>query len=325
MPRARSAQSCAVPVPSGWIELGALLAATGTDKRTLSNWRQRWLVPRPVTIPLAGGIGTASYYRPETVAIIRRVQELRRLSHDANEWLWQVWLEGYPVDITAWAKRRLDAMAALLAASCDSEVAADGILAAFDGRIRKASDGRSLLDWALSAARGGDAMGGLRGAEPPVFALLLKAAGLPDNTPLPDRELIGALSLARLSEIVSGMSEGEIAQARRDWQTIAGLVEGAALVNWDVVMPVIGTIIANTIGAAPEPPSWRARKARRKRPHSPPAIVRFLSARSRDHDFRATALAFLAVLRRSADGSKRLSEILALATMALASFPKVAP
>src|ERR1700682_4316644 len=102
-------QSMPTP-PEGWISLQELCARTAVSKRQLSEWRRLGLgVPEPLQKSL-GRKGTASYYPEETVALIDRINELRQQTRDANKWLWQLWLEGFKVDIRSWVKKHIDGL-----------------------------------------------------------------------------------------------------------------------------------------------------------------------------------------------------------------------
>jgi len=96
--------------PKGWISLHELRARTGASDRNLSELRRLGLgVPEPLLMSL-GRRGTVSYYPPETVRLIDRINELRQQVRDADKWLWQLWLDGFKVDIRSWARKHLDSL-----------------------------------------------------------------------------------------------------------------------------------------------------------------------------------------------------------------------
>jgi hypothetical protein len=108
-------------VPVGWISEARLRAATGTadeDRKTFHrnfvNWRQHGLLPRsydghtvPFSLPLGFAIGNEAYHPPITIEMVGRINELRQRGGDMDKWLWQLWLDGYPIDIIEWCRKRL--------------------------------------------------------------------------------------------------------------------------------------------------------------------------------------------------------------------------
>jgi hypothetical protein len=315
------------PVPRGWLPRDRVIGDTGIDKRTLNNWRVRYLIPRPVIV------GNASYYRPETIEIVRRLLELCTESHNADDWLWRLWLEGHPVEMQGWVGERLGKLTMKLAVDWQSrevvEAVATELANQSSGRVRKTNEvTKDLADLLLSAARSDADINELTEG---VFDALRKIGGLPLSAafPLFDVDLFDLFSLDRQAKIIAKATDDEVEQARRDWQTITRLAAVVESVDWSAVVPIIEPAIASIIGAPPEPPSWRARKARRVRPPSKPATIGFLAARWRSFDFRAVALAFLIGARRPSktdpDRSKRITEILALADWAMTLFQTPLP
>jgi hypothetical protein len=110
-----------VDVPVGWISEAQLRAATGTadeDRKTfhrnLVNWRDHGLLPKsydghtvPFSLPLGFAIGNEAWHPPITIQIVGRINELRLRGGDMDKWLWQLWLDGYPIDIIGWCRKRL--------------------------------------------------------------------------------------------------------------------------------------------------------------------------------------------------------------------------
>jgi hypothetical protein len=104
--------------PAGWISEAQLRAATGTadeDRKTfhrdLVNWRDHGLLPRsydgekvPFSLPLGFAIGNEAWYPPIMIGMVRRINELRQRDRDMDKWLWQLWLDGYPIDIIGWCR-----------------------------------------------------------------------------------------------------------------------------------------------------------------------------------------------------------------------------
>jgi hypothetical protein len=309
-----------------------LASTTGRD----SPQYRPFLIPQPFTA--ATQRGTVAHYHPETGAIIRRIEELRRENHRGADLLWQLWCEGRPVDMKGWVAARLGKLMAVLNKAYPPspdiiEAVASSLPQISGGRVRKAGPKDSqtakaekindLADLLLSAAAGDADINHFTGK---IFDVLRNIGGLPLSSafPLFEAELFDLMRLDRQMAIIAEATDAEMEQARRDWQTIACLVAAVKRVDWGMVLPSIAAAVARVTGAKPEPPSWRARKARRTRPLSPPGIVDFLAARWRSFDQRATAVAFLIGARRPSnsdpDRSKRITEILALADWTMTLF-----
>jgi hypothetical protein len=291
--------------PEGWISLQELLARTGVSERNLSEWRRLDLgVPEPNQISL-GRRGTASYYPIETVRLINRLNELRQEIRDADEWLWRLWLEDFKIDICVWVKKRL------------SKPRRSDLQRLICNRVRKSADRAALISWAADIAAGRVQQASLYNAEPPIFEILLRAGGLPGfkrafygSGPVPDRELrVEEMSAYRLRDIMDSASDAELEQAQRDWQAFAGLAEAAEAVDWGAASPAIELAIKSLFGSG-MPPSLAERRARRTRPVPPSGIVTLLLALWHDFNSRAVLLPFLIHLRRSADHSHKVSEII---------------
>lgn len=329
--------------PPGWVPLAHVLAEAEIDEDELNYWRRRpFLIPRPFTA--AAQSGTVAHYHPKTDAIIRRLQGLRRETHSADDWLWRLWMEGHPVEMQGWVAARLEKLMATLDKAYPPspetiEAVASSLRRISGGRVRdtkpkdtnatkaKWKEINDLADLLLSAGIGDTDANEFAGK---IFDVLCNIGGLPLSSayPLFDPELFELLRLDRQMGIIANTTDTEMEQARRDWQTIARLVKAVERVDWNTVLPIIAPAVAGVTGAK-EWPSWQARKARRKRPLSPPGIVDFLAARWRSFDQRAMALAFLVGARRPSnsdrDRSKRITEILALADWAMTLFQTPLP
>jgi hypothetical protein len=323
--------------PDGLVSKQEVLAATGISARNLVHWRGLGLVPEPVQVHFGGSRGSISYYPPITIPMIRRLCDLRQQTRDARTWLWQLWCEDFPVDIKAWGDARLarleaalsghdyegvTALAATVSKATVSKRKSPAGRLVFD-RIKNRNNRQSLISWALAIAAGLRQQPSLYNAEPPLLDLVLKGVGLPSNALPPDKGLrVEQMSITELRKILASADDGEIEQARRDWQTIVGLVDAAEHIDWNMVWPIIEPLVRGVTGSARPPPSKRTRKARRRRPLPPPGIVEFLLALWRDISVRAVFLSYLISVRRSAVHSQILSEILPLAGAALAHLPR---
>lgn len=344
-PRTAIRGSVSTQIPRTWIGLDCLLAETGIGKDTLNNLRQRYrfVIPRPLVVPPATGRGGTAFYPPETVTIIRRLQELRQEGiRDPDDCLCRLCREGHPVDILGWTVERIEAMANGVAESnygvTGNELRELAVALASmsggrirlasmpGGRIRNAAAVNDLADWLLSAAAGDpDTARNLEDPDgPPVFDMLRKISGLPMTAafPLPETALVDLLSLHRLAEIAAEPVDEEGAQVRRDFQTIDRISAEAASVDWNAVRTVAEPNVARVTGAKREPPSWQKRKEQRARALPPPGTVKLLLDRWRSYEFRAMVLAFLIGARRLPGYSKHISELLALTEWALSLFPR---
>lgn len=108
-------------IPADWLSEAKLAAAIGVSDddrskfhRNLLNWRHSGLLPgycHGLQVPsiryLGVGIGNEAVYPPITIPILCRIDELRHQSRNMDVWLWQLWLEGYPIDIIEWCRPRL--------------------------------------------------------------------------------------------------------------------------------------------------------------------------------------------------------------------------
>jgi hypothetical protein len=345
-PRKPDRRPVSEPIPRGWLSLARLTAETAIDERTLSNWGKRWLIPRPIVTPKLKGRGSVAYYRYETVAIIRRLYELREETHSADDWLWQLWLEGHPVDIWGWAAERLDATVNglkkvyPLSREVIVSVAAK-VARSLDGRTRSTERLRDTVDFFASVAAGEpDAGRDLEGMSP-IVDTLCKAGGLPSLHGRLRALIVEVLvrftqllSLPRLAEIAAAKVGDEAAakvrdevveQVRRDWQAITRIAASVASVDWNAVLPVFEAEIAKVDGVRSAPPSWTARKTRRTRALPPPALVKMTLKDLHDFDLRARAFFILIGARSDPEISGVITWVLALAELMLAQLPKRNP
>jgi hypothetical protein len=94
-------------IPADWISEAELVAAIDVSHRNLLNWRHHDLLPTPMIRHLGVGVGSQAFYPPITIAMVRRINELRRQTRDMDEWRWRLWLDAYPIDIVRWCRQRL--------------------------------------------------------------------------------------------------------------------------------------------------------------------------------------------------------------------------
>jgi hypothetical protein len=318
--------------------LAELVAATSISERNRLEWCRRDLIPKPLSVSL-GRKGSASYYRVETVPMIRRVYELQQHSRNLDGWRWQLWLDRWlpdVPDIRAWAIERLDADLAPATAAGPSGIAAAVTRAAkakprpsdpgraLFNRVPKLAERETLLSWVTAGFAGHAQQASLQTAEPPIFAIALKAMGL-SRSELPAPSVgIESMSVAWYREILATASGDDLEQARRDWQCVERLIGYLANADWNACGVQLESTIETITKSEPEPPSKRDRKARRQRPLARPAIADLFLQGLRDFKSRPYLLALFIGLRRSSlHNSKTCTEALALAESFLSQLPRL--
>ena len=65
----------------------------------LERWQKAGLIPSPRRHGLGRGKGTVSLYDPRVIPMLSRVLDLQSTTRDIREWRWQLWLDGYPIDV----------------------------------------------------------------------------------------------------------------------------------------------------------------------------------------------------------------------------------
>jgi hypothetical protein len=270
--------------------------------------------------------------------MIGRLCELQRQTRNADEWRWQLWLDEWLPeipDICAWALKRLERDLALAENAGPAGIAEAAARAAITkprpsdpsraifNRVPKPTDRHAILSWVGAIFAGQEQQASLHHAEPPIFDIGLKAMGIPRSELPPPKLGIDRMSVAWYREILATTEGREIEQARRDWQAIARLTEALETVDWNVAGVVLEPKIEALTKSRPEPPSKRARKARRRRPLPRPAIVDLFLDGLCDLKTRPYLLALFIGLRRSSpDNSKVCTQALALAESMLSEFPR---
>jgi len=306
--------------PEGWLDEAELVAATGINHWNLVRWRGKGLVVKPINPRLGFAVGTASYYPPIAVPMIKRLDELRQSTRNPDQWLWRLWFEDFPADIRLWTDDRLAAEQKNLAPirndrdleTIISAIPAPGrkdphrlIYKPFNRTSdrHKGDHPKSLMFWAAAVAAGIDLPASLYDPMPPLLKILKKAGGLPDDMPPPDDDLhVEQMSLAFLRKILASVkNEAELERARSDWKLISCLAERANVIDWEGLMRGL-------------PRRVRRSLTKRRLPPPPPAVD-YLIACWRDFTARAVLLPFLIFIRRSPDHAQTLSYNLALAAI----------
>jgi hypothetical protein len=227
----------------GWLTEEQVLAGTGVGRPTFERWRAKGLIPEARRQSLGRGLGTTRYlYPPMASAVVLRLAELRRERKGFDHWFWQLWLEGYPVNIVRNADDRLLHLHKLRLKLRDhpqlneqlrrgvrrSATRADPHRSIF--RHLRAPDGRRhLFKWALAVGVGGDALIDLTEESPSTDAFL-KATGA---TELPDRELeFDKMSFERMRKILRSATVAELEQVRQDCRALQYLITLAEKIDW---------------------------------------------------------------------------------------------
>lgn len=228
-------------IPADWLPEAELQAATGVSHRNLLNWRHHGLLPAPIIRRLGVGIGNEAVYPPITAGMVRRIDDLRQQCGDMDDWLWSLWLDGYPVNIVEWCRKRLQKLEKILSGAEDRQ-----LVEAATRKPGKRSDPRRtiygrlntkewyvLMGWAAAVAAHARPVPSLADPASPILAALDKAGNLSASTGnVPLRDLLpdgGAgienLSLASLAAVLDNVGGDEIEQARRDWIAIRRIAE----------------------------------------------------------------------------------------------------
>jgi hypothetical protein len=300
-----------------WISEQELRAETGISRRNLERWRQQGILPVPTRRFSGRGTGSTSVYPPITVPMVRRLDELRQQSpHDVDGWTWALWLDGFPIDIRKWCDDHL-AHAAQEIARLGNQ---DALQATFDrlstetasragarrplvGRLSSRQE-RSLWSWVADVMSGPASAKSLYDLASPSFEALKRAAGFVGDWPAPDTELhVEDLSLTTLRIILREATPTEMEQARQDWWILERLAKAVEAVDWRSVRKHLGV--------------------ERGRSAQPVAPIDFLVRLWRNPKHRAALLPGLIHIRRSRDHSRRLTDILAQADLALTRFPQL--
>jgi hypothetical protein len=307
--------------PKGWIKKETLLEETNISDRMLAEWAPQ--LGLRICLVSRGRKGIDSYYQPSGVPTINRLRELGATGpRDMNERLWRLWLEGHDVDIPGWAKKHLTSGLKELGRRHSS---GNRLIR---NRVRAPMHRTELDNYAPLAAAGRAGLAqeaSIHYADPPIWELILKVGGLPSNAKPPADELKNVeqkYSFSYLVRVLDTATDKEIEQARRDLQTVAGWVDAARMIDWNVVSPELNPKIESLTGAPPEPPSWRARKARRQRPLPPPAVIQSLIAFWSEFAARAAVLPLVIDYRRSPKLDQMITTAAAMLQLEMDRLPR---
>ncbi len=97
------------PAPDEWTAEQLLAVAPSVSPRQLERWRKQDVLPRPRTIHLGQGPGTCSVYPSGTDQQLLAVCRLYAKKRNTHHVRWHLWMEGYPIPLTA-IRKTLDAL-----------------------------------------------------------------------------------------------------------------------------------------------------------------------------------------------------------------------
>jgi hypothetical protein len=195
--------------------------------------------------PLGVGPGNEAVYPPVTISIVRRIDDLRRQwPRDMDEWLWQLWLDAYPIDIIKWCRDRL-----LRHAKAILDIDQKRLVEAATRKPAKRSDARrtfyrrikaqgwfALMTWAVNVAIGARGMQSLFDpTSPPRAALAKLVEPLADHSSVRNK-LVGSgiedMGVGRLLAVLDETDATELARARVDCRAWSRAAERRGLVGF---------------------------------------------------------------------------------------------
>jgi len=242
-------------IPAGWIsetELRDAIGVADEDKstfhRNLVNWRNHRLLPQhydgsvvPASHPLGFGIGNEAYYPPIMIQMVRRIDELRQRGGNMDRWLWQLWIDGFPIDVVGWCRDRLIKMQGFT--NLDEKE-----LTVAATRKPKRSDPRSsfyrrlfgrgwlsLMTWALNVAIGARPPESLFDPKSPPRSALARIFGVGTDPSIISVGVAGSqieeISLPRLMAILyEEIGADELQRVREDCWVLSHCHKGNTLI-----------------------------------------------------------------------------------------------
>jgi hypothetical protein len=263
-----------------WLAEETITARTGADRRRLTWLRQNGLIPPPRRQSRGLHKGTASWYPPVTIEMIRRIDALKAKTRNADHWRWCLWLEGFPIEIGKHLAASIDEILEPFAGIRDAGDLDNALLSTrlrrpgkrntvpakrsagrlLYARVRKPAAWHSLLSWSGGIGLGFDVDG-------TAFDAVVRAFKLPADWRLPPIDKSNA-SLAVLKDALLNMSPAEIEQGRKDMSVVSELAD---------------------------------RLCRFSEAEHAPAWLKFLRGGWDEFISRAMLVAFLTMLRRSPD------------------------
>jgi hypothetical protein len=224
-------------IPADWFSEAQLAAASGVSDddrskfhRNLLNWRHHGLLPRcydglpvPMIHHLGVGVGNEAFHPPITLPMIRRIDELQRESRDMDEWLWRLWLDGYPVNIIEWCRRRLTALAAAISGADEKRLNHDATRKPAKRldprrliyRLLRTQGWYALMAWTVAVAIGARSAASLFDAASSPLAML---TGRKDVT---GAAIVENMGLNDLLAVLNQVGETEIEKVREDCRVIS--------------------------------------------------------------------------------------------------------
>jgi hypothetical protein len=217
-------------IPADWLSEAALTQGLGVAEsdrskfhRNLQNWRQSGLLLVPMIRYHGVGIGNEPFYPPVTIEMIRRLEELReQYPRNMDEWLWELWLDGYPVDVIAWCRRRLRKLADAVRDEPGLDIEATRKpIKRLDPRrliyrvLGRTSGWYALMAWAVAVAIGSR----------PAVSLFDKASSplvmLTGKIDITAAAVVNNMGIGDLLAVLDKADETEIERAREDCRVIA--------------------------------------------------------------------------------------------------------
>jgi hypothetical protein len=313
----------------GRIGLNELLAVTGRTQDELSYLHRRGLFPFTSKRAYYQR-GSSTSYDAGAVPFLNDLAEIEQQGRKPDEWKkWHLWIRGHPgIDVRDWALGWLSSVRdqALIAEKQPRAEASAALDKVVGGRMRNRRRLREakefLAAWVVDADRPDIGLALPDGLAGSYFTLALEVLGVPDSLSFAPVKEIARRGLPYwldyLHRALDAATPEEMEQARHDWRLIADLVAMTEHVDWNTAPQL------RPIGARPEPKSWADRKARRKRPRSPPDDLRRLLRMYRD--CRAMLLPILIVARRVftlLSAPRVPDEMLGIAQQWLLSLPRL--
>ncbi|MBF6611576.1 MAG: hypothetical protein IVW55_00415 [Chloroflexi bacterium] len=96
---------------SEWLTEEEMLQRTGISSWQLQRWHREVFAwsNEPLFEQIRIGHRMVTFYNPECVSIARRLLEMKKEGlRDFDAWLWQLWLDGYPINMRAYCLKVIE-------------------------------------------------------------------------------------------------------------------------------------------------------------------------------------------------------------------------
>jgi hypothetical protein len=242
-----------------WLTKAHVLESTGITQTQLLSWHTEILahMNELMLVKRGKGRGSETIYHPLTLPTVRRILELKSQGHrDMDFWRWQLWLDGFPIDIKRECIFALEQMVTEIeefkgdgkrdtldvieeAVTNVSGRASSPLISHIEKRIKDEADRHAFLVWLMQIGVGEEPSAEWQHAVDvidghglnvppannpyPTFGqLFAKTMGAPDVWAKTD-PMQEACSIPTLLRVVEEASKEEWEQSRRDWQSIVRL------------------------------------------------------------------------------------------------------